>query len=68
MRNGKGINITSRAYYFLNDIDIINFDLNVTKIDKKLCKIFDIYYIRYITIKTLAIMRAFTINAAEVGE
>ena len=56
MGNGKGINITSRTYYFLNDID------------KKLCKIFDIYYIRYITIKTLAIMRAFTINAAEVGE
>ena len=68
MGNGKGINITSRTYYFLNDIDIINFDLNVIKIDKKLCKKFDIYYIRYITIKTLAIMRAFTINAAEVGE
>ena len=68
MGNVKGINITSQTYYFLNDIDITNFDLNVIKIDKKLCKIFDIYYIRYITIKTLAIMRAFTINAAEVGE
>ena len=68
MGNVKGINITSQTYYFLNDNDITNFDLNVIKIDKKLCKKIDIYYIRYITIKTLAIMRAFTINAAEVGE
>ena len=34
-------------------INIINFQSNLLKIDKKLYKDFDIYYIRYITIKKI---------------
>ena len=48
------LNIKNHSYYFFNDIiDIRNFDSNLLKIDKKLYKDFDIYYIGYITIKKI---------------
>ena len=54
MRETKELNIKNRTYYFLNDIiDIRNFQSNLLKIDKKLCKDFDIYYIGYVTIKKI---------------
>ena len=37
----KDINIKNRTYYFYNDIININFDLNNTKIDEKLYKIWN---------------------------
>ena len=52
MGNIKEINIKNRTYYFFDDmINITNFDPNLLKIDKKLYKNFDIYYIGYITMK-----------------
>ena len=52
MGNIKEINIKNRAYYFFDDmINIKNFDSNLLKIDKKLYKNIDIYYIGYITMK-----------------
>ena len=48
----KEISIKNQTYYFINDmINIKNFHLNLLKIDKKLYKDIDIYFIRYITIK-----------------
>ena len=48
----KEINIKNQTYCFLNDIvDIRDFRSNLLKIDKKLHKDVDIYYIGYITIK-----------------
>ena len=48
----KQINIKNRTYYFYNDIiDLKDFDAKLWKIDKKLYKNIDIYYIGYITIK-----------------
>ena len=48
----KEINIKNQTYYFTNDIiNIKNFNSNLLKIDKKLYKDIDIYYIGYITIK-----------------
>ena len=48
----KEINIKNQTYYFFDDmIDIKNFHSNLLKIDKKLHKDIDIYYIGYITIK-----------------
>ena len=50
--NIKEINIGNRTYHFFDDmINITYFDLNLLKIDKKLYKNTDIYYIRYITMK-----------------
>ena len=52
MGNIKEINIKNRTYYFFNDmINIKDFDPNLLKIDKKLYKNIDIYYIGYITVK-----------------
>ena len=46
------MNIKSQTYYFFGDmIDIKNFHSNLLKIDKKLHKDIDIYYIGYTTIK-----------------
>ena len=46
------LDIKNRTYYFIGDIiDIKNFHSNLLKIDKKLYKDIDIYYIGYITIK-----------------
>ena len=48
----KEINIKNQTYYFFDDmINIKNFHSNLLKIDKKLYKDIDIYYIDYITIK-----------------
>ena len=50
----KQINIKNRIYYFYNDItDLKNFEPNLLKIDKKLWKNIDIYYIGYIMIKKI---------------
>ena len=46
----KEINIKDLTYYFFdNMINIKNFHSNLLKIDKKLYKDIDIYYIGYIT-------------------
>ena len=58
MGNIKQVNIKNRTYYFFNDmINIKNFDSNLLKIEKKSYKNIDIYYIGYITIKKLMIMK-----------
>ena len=50
----KEINIENRTYYFFNGmINIEVFDSNLLKIDKKLYRNIDIYYIGYITIKKI---------------
>ena len=55
MRNIKEINIKNRTYCFFNDmINIENFDSNLLQIDKKSYKNIDIYYIGYITIKSIS--------------
>ena len=51
----KQINIENRTYYFFNNmINIKNFDSNLLKIDKKSYNNIDIYYIGYITIKSIS--------------
>ena len=51
----------NRTYYFYNDIiDLKDFEPNLFKIDKKHYKGSNIYYIGYITIKKLIILRVFT--------
>ena len=48
----KEINIKNQSYYFFDDIiDVINFQSDLLKIDKKSNKDIDIYYIGYVTIK-----------------
>ena len=48
----KQIEIKNRTYYFYNDIiNIEEFNSSLLKIETKLYKDIDIYYIRYITIK-----------------
>ena len=48
------INIKNQTYHFFDDIiNIKNFHSNLLKIDKKLYKDIDIYYIGYTTIKKL---------------
>ena len=48
----KELNIKNQTYYFFDYIiNIKNFHSNLLKIDKKLYKDIDIYYIGYITIK-----------------
>ena len=55
MRNIKEINIKNLTYYFLNDMNNIeDFDSNLLKIDKKSYKSIDIYYIGYITRKSIS--------------
>ena len=52
MGNIKGKNIKNRTHYSFDDmINIINFDLNLLKIDKKSYKNIDVYYTGYITMK-----------------
>ena len=54
MGETKQINIKNRTYYFYNNIiDLKHFDANLLKIDKKLHKNLDIYYIGYVTIKKI---------------
>ena len=46
------VNIKNRTYYFPDDIiDIKNFHSDLLKIDKKLHKDINVYYIDYVTIK-----------------
>ena len=48
------INIKNQTYFFFNHVfDIDVFDSNLIKIDTKLYKNIDIYYIGYITIKKI---------------
>ena len=55
MGNIKQINIKNCAYYFFNDmINIKDFDSSELKIDKKSFKIIGIYYIGYITMKSIS--------------
>ena len=55
MGNIRQINIRNWAKYFFNDmINIKNFDLNLLRIDKRSCKNIDIYYIGYITTKSIS--------------
>ena len=62
MGNSKEISIKNRIYYFFNDmIKIEDFDSNLLKIDKKSYKNIGIYYIGYITIKKLMIMKIFIV-------
>ena len=57
----KQTEIKIQSYYFYNDIiNIEEFDSNLLKIDKKSYKDIDIYYIGYITIKKLVIMKIIT--------
>ena len=50
----KQINIKNRTYYFYNDIiDLKTFAARLLKVEKKLYKNIDIYYIGYITIKKI---------------
>ena len=52
MGNVKQINIKNRTNYFYNDIiNLKAFKPNLLKIDKKLYKNIDIYYIGYIAMK-----------------
>ena len=58
----KEINFKNRTYYFYNNIiNIEDFDSNLLKIDKTSFKNVDIYYIGYITIKKLMIMKIFLV-------
>ena len=54
MGNVKQIETKIRTYYFYNDIiNIEKFNSRLLKIDKKLYKDIDIYYIGYITIEKI---------------
>ena len=45
----KQLNINNRTYYFYNDlINVLNFEANNLKLDKKTVKDLDIYYIGYV--------------------
>ena len=55
MGNIKQTNSKNRTYYFFNGmINIENFDSSLVKIDKKSYKNIGIYYIGYITIKSIS--------------
>ena len=55
MGETKEINIKNQCYYVFDDIsNIRNFHSNLLKIDKKLHKELDIYYIGYITTKNFS--------------
>ena len=58
----KQIDINNRTYYFFHHmISIEVFDTNLLKQDKNSYKNIDIYYIGYIAIKKLMIMKMFTV-------
>ena len=64
MGNIKEINTKNRTYYFYDDmINIKNFDPNLLKIDKKLYKNIDIYYIGYITMKDSDYVKINSVNS-----
>ena len=54
----KKLNIKNQTYYYLNDIiNIQDFHSNLLRIDKNQYKGIGIYYIGYITIKKLVIVK-----------
>ena len=58
----KQIDINNRTYYlFHHMINIEVFDTNLLKQDKNSYKNIDIYYIGYIAVKKLMIMKMFTV-------
>ena len=58
----KRIEIKNRTYYFYSDIiNTEEFDSNLRKINGKLYKDIDIYYIGYNTIKKLVIVKTFMV-------
>ena len=60
MSSIKEINIKNRTHYFFNDmIKIKYFNSKLLKTDKKSYKSIDIYYIGYISIKDMVIMKVF---------
>ena len=64
MGNIKDINIKNQTYYFFNDmINIKDFDRNFLKIDKKLYKNINIYYIGYITVKYSYCVKINSVNS-----
>ena len=63
MGNIKEINIKNRIYYFFDDvINIKDFDPSLLKIDKKSHKNIGIYYIGYITMKDLDLVKINSVN------
>ena len=53
-RNKKQINIKNRTYYFyIDQIDLKDFDARLLKLEKKDYREIDIYYIDYVTIKKI---------------
>ena len=63
MRSIKQINIKDRKYYFFNDmIHSKNFDSNLLKIDKKLYKSINIYYIDHVTMKDVDYVNIYGVN------
>ena len=63
MGNIKEINIKNQTYYYLDDmINIANFDLNLLKIDNKLYKNIDIYYLGHITMKDSGYVKIKSVN------
>ena len=59
----KELIIKNRTYYYFNDItNIKNFHSNKLRIDKKQYKDIDIYYIGYITVKKLVIVKILSVN------
>ena len=63
MGNVKEKNIRNRTYCFFDDmINIKDFYSNLLKIDKKSCKIIDIYYIGYITVKDSDYVKINSVN------
>ena len=58
----KQMDIKNRTYSFYKEIiDLKTFDARLLKIDKKSYKNIVIYYIGYVNIKKMIIMRAFTV-------
>ena len=58
----KELNIKNRTYCYFNDIiDIKDFNSSLLRIDKKQYKDINIYYIGYITIKNLIIVKILTV-------
>ena len=61
MEDVRQIKIKNRSYYLYNDmINLKDFESCLLKIDKKHYKGFNIYYIGYIKIKKLMIVKVFT--------
>ena len=63
MGSMKEINIKNRTYYFFDDvINSEDFDPNLLKIDKRLYKNIDTYYIGYITVKDFDYVKINCVN------